>query len=119
MDGRVTRLAEEGALGQDEVQALIRGVLPQAPDRGQALLNGGLAAADFTAVLHGKRFRVNVARCRHSLFASMRPLPEAPPEHPGRLGLSGTIMERFLNLPHGLVLVTGPTGSGKTTTIAA
>ena len=39
----------------------------------------------------------------------------------GKLGLSSTDehkLDRLLNLPHGLVVVTGPTGSGKTTTLA-
>ncbi|MBV9490772.1 MAG: Flp pilus assembly complex ATPase component TadA [Verrucomicrobia bacterium] len=119
MDGRVTRLAEEGALGRDEVQEMIRELLAQAPDRGQTLLAGDLAAVDFTARLHGKRFRVNVARSRRELFASLRPLPDAPPENPAQVGLSAHLLERFLSLSHGLVLVTGPAGAGKTTTIAA
>ncbi|MGV3571860.1 MAG: type II secretion system ATPase GspE [Ramlibacter sp.] len=38
------------------------------------------------------------------------------------IGMTGNTLERFLNLidqPHGIVLVTGPTGSGKTTTLYA
>ncbi|MGV6852283.1 MAG: type II secretion system ATPase GspE [bacterium] len=37
-----------------------------------------------------------------------------------RLGFSGSVLERFrsvLDMPHGIILVTGPTGSGKTTTL--
>jgi general secretion pathway protein E len=39
----------------------------------------------------------------------------------GRLGLSArdeTIMSRLLAMPHGMIVITGPTGSGKTTTLA-
>src|SRR4029453_8989915 len=38
----------------------------------------------------------------------------------GALGIAGTSLERYLRIlerPHGIVLVTGPTGSGKATTI--
>ena len=41
--------------------------------------------------------------------------------HIGKLGLSGgdeAKLERLLKLPHGILVVTGPTGSGKTTTLA-
>ncbi len=40
----------------------------------------------------------------------------------GRLGMDAVMLARFrelINLPHGIVLVTGPTGSGKTTTLYA
>jgi general secretion pathway protein E len=39
----------------------------------------------------------------------------------GKLGLSGrdeSVLNRMLSLPHGMIIVTGPTGSGKTTTLA-
>src|ERR1700744_4378262 len=39
----------------------------------------------------------------------------------GKLGLSGrdeSVLSRMLSLPHGMIIVTGPTGSGKTTTLA-
>jgi len=40
-------------------------------------------------------------------------------EHLGMDSRDRDIMERILDLPHGIVLVTGPTGSGKTTTLYA
>jgi len=63
------------------------------------------------------RFRVNVYLQKGAVTAALRPIPEEIPEIDG-LGLPETVRE----LPHkkqGLVLVTGPTGHGKTTTQAA
>jgi len=40
-------------------------------------------------------------------------------EHLGMAKRDRTIWERVLDLPHGIILVTGPTGSGKTTTLYA
>lgn len=63
------------------------------------------------------RFRVNVFRQQNSVGAAFRPILSKIPTFES-LGLSGTI-EKFCNLPSGLVCVTGPTGSGKSTTLAA
>ncbi|MDE3154387.1 MAG: Flp pilus assembly complex ATPase component TadA, partial [Acidobacteriota bacterium] len=49
--------------------------------------------------------------------ASIRALPAAPPRL-AELGLPANL-ERLTRLPYGLVLIGGPTGSGKTTTLAA
>jgi twitching motility protein PilT len=63
------------------------------------------------------RFRVNCFQQRNSYGAVMRAIPyEIKPLH--ELGIPSQI-ERFAYLPRGLVLVTGPTGSGKTTTLAS
>ena len=40
-------------------------------------------------------------------------------EHLGMSKRDNTIWEKILDLPHGIILVTGPTGSGKTTTLYA
>ena len=40
-------------------------------------------------------------------------------EHLGMAPHDRAVIERVLDLPHGIVLVTGPTGSGKTTTLYA
>ncbi len=63
------------------------------------------------------RFRVNVFQQREALGAVMRVIPwEIVPLE--NLGMPDSI-GRFADLPRGLVLVTGPTGSGKSTTLAA
>jgi twitching motility protein PilT len=63
------------------------------------------------------RFRVNVLVQRDSVGAVMRVIPhEIVPL--GALGLPDTV-GNFATLTRGLVLVTGPTGSGKSTTLAS
>ena len=73
---------------------------------------------DFAYSLPGlSRFRVNVCYQRDSLTGVMRAIPTNPPELE-RLGFSPVVTD-VTQKPHGLVLVTGPTGSGKSTTLAA
>jgi twitching motility protein PilT len=63
------------------------------------------------------RFRVNLFQQRGAYGSVMRAIPhEIKQLH--ELGIPDQIA-RFATLPRGLVLVTGPTGSGKTTTLAA
>jgi twitching motility protein PilT len=63
------------------------------------------------------RFRVNVLMARQGIEAVMRVISATIPD-PKTLGFTPAI-EQLATLPRGLVLVTGPTGSGKTTTLAA
>ncbi len=73
---------------------------------------------DFSYSIPGiSRFRGNVMRQRNSLAAVFRVVPWEIPLF-SNLGLPDVI-EDFAMLPRGLVLLTGPTGSGKTTTLAA
>jgi twitching motility protein PilT len=74
--------------------------------------------ADFAYALNGVgRFRVNVFRQRGSVAMVLRHiLPGIPPME--ELGLP-PVCRRLSEEKRGLVLVTGPTGSGKTTTLAA
>ena len=74
--------------------------------------------ADFVYVMPGVgRFRVNVFRQIHGVGAVFRVIPEQPP----RLAnlLLPAAIARITELHNGLVVVTGPTGSGKSTTLAA
>lgn len=63
------------------------------------------------------RFRVNAFHERGKLAAAFRLIPNQI-KNINDLGMP-TIVETFANFPRGLVLVTGPTGSGKSTTLAA
>lgn len=63
------------------------------------------------------RFRINFFFQRSHLSGVFRVNPIIPPTM-AQLGLP-PIMEKLADLPHGLVLITGATGCGKTTTLAA
>jgi twitching motility protein PilT len=63
------------------------------------------------------RFRVNVSLQRGTIAAALRPIPHEMPEFDS-LGIPDAV-KAFTELRRGLVLVTGPTGSGKSTTLAS
>ncbi|MGB6057058.1 MAG: type IV pilus twitching motility protein PilT [Microthrixaceae bacterium] len=63
------------------------------------------------------RFRANAFYQLGRPALALRLIPQQIPT-PDELGLPD-IAHKLVNLPHGLVLVTGPTGSGKSTTLAA
>ncbi len=73
---------------------------------------------DFAYALPGKaRFRVNLYRQRDALGAAVRLIPYEI-KSLETLGIPATA-GNFAMLPRGFVLVTGPTGSGKSTTLAS
>lgn len=116
LEGKIVSLAEPGALAEDDVQSMIGELIKDRPDR-QTGLSTGQGSIDFTSQIYAKRFRVNIAQAQGRLFASLRPLPDVVPE-PSGIGLSAQIIKLAISLSEGLILVSGPTGSGKTTTIA-
>ncbi len=64
------------------------------------------------------RFRANMFMQRGAMSAALRTIPyEIMPFD--KLGLPSVVSEDFCNKPRGLILVTGPTGSGKSSTLAA
>ena len=73
---------------------------------------------DLAYSIPGKaRFRVNAYFQRASLSAAFRLIPQTMPKL-ASLGVPDTLVD-FTKKPRGFVLVTGPTGSGKSTTLAA
>lgn len=64
------------------------------------------------------RFRINIYQQRGTLAAAIRRLPIEIPDI-AELGLPAETVKKFCNRSQGLILVTGPVGSGKTTTLAS
>jgi len=112
VDGKLIR-AEGPPIDADEIFDLLRAFTPEdsiqiARDIGQA---------DFGLAFEEHRFRVNVFRAQGQWGAVLRRIPEKMPQLADLL--APPVFYDFTRLPRGLVLVTGPTGSGKTTTLAA
>jgi twitching motility protein PilT len=119
VDGRLHRL-ELPAIADDGVGPLFADHLGAHSRR--LLAESG--AADFSLDLppgegaaHGVRLRVNLHRQRGRLAAAVRALPQRIPSL-AELGLPERLAE-LVQADNGLVLVCGPTGSGKSTTLAA
>lgn len=73
---------------------------------------------DYSFGYEGKaRFRANVFYQMNAATGAFRPIPQIIPTME-QLGLP-PILKQLTDLPRGLVLVTGPTGSGKSTTLAS
>lgn len=66
----------------------------------------------------GQRLRVNLYHTLGRLAAVLRPIRKTIPPLE-ELGLPGNLLESWMQRRYGLILVTGPTGSGKSTTVAA
>jgi twitching motility protein PilT len=113
VDGRVLPLAEGPLDGIDVEEA----VLPALPPHARRLYQDTqIADASFRMSGVG-RFRINLHRERGRAAAAVRLLPTKVPRL-ASLGLPQGV-EMLAQLPRGLVLVGGPTGSGKSTTVAA
>src|SRR3989338_7094896 len=64
------------------------------------------------------RFRVNLFYQRSNIGCALRVLPFNPMTF-DQIGFNPAVAENLASKPSGLILVTGPTGSGKTTTLAS
>ncbi len=75
--------------------------------------------ADFGFAFGTKaRFRVSAFKERGNLALVLRQIPAALLTI-DQIGLSQMIVDKCINAPRGMILVTGPTGSGKSTTLAS
>src|SRR2546423_14420181 len=110
----MVRLEERGKLMPDDTQQLLYRVLSSEQQKRLEIDR----QLDLSHAVPGlARFRVNVYFQREALGAAFRLIPEEL-KTLEELGLPSSLHE-FADKPRGLVVVTGPTGSGKTTTLAA
>jgi twitching motility protein PilT len=114
VNGQLTPLGDCPSLPPDLIQRLIYTVLTQKQrERFEAELE-----LDFAYAMPGAaRFRVNVYRQRENIGAAFRRIPYEI-KSLEELGVPESV-STFAGLPRGMVLVTGPTGSGKSTTLAS
>ncbi len=114
IDGDLTPIEGYEPLGAEDVQRVVYGMLSQ---KQREKFEEDLEL-DLSYSLPGKsRFRVNVYMQRGATGAAFRLVPFAIRSIED-LGMPH-VAEELARLPRGLVVVTGPTGSGKSTTLAA
>ncbi|MCU1689325.1 MAG: pilT [Pseudonocardiales bacterium] len=112
--GDIRRLEGWPVLQPEHTEALVRSVLTSQ----QWSLFAATSELDLAVHPEGLgRFRVNVMRQKGAVGAVMRAIPTKMPALTDLL--IPAVVSGFADLPRGLVLVTGPTGSGKSTTLAA
>jgi twitching motility protein PilT len=114
IDGEMLEIADTHPLGADEVYGLLEPVMEERSKKHFVDDND----ADFAYAIPGvARFRVNLFRDKGGASSVMRVIPAKVLTFE-QLNLP-PVCQRLSELPKGLVLVTGPTGSGKSTTLAA
>jgi len=101
-------------LDNDELRAMLYEIAPE--DKIKVFEETG--DMDFGYQIHGlARYRANFFMQRNGVGAVFREIPDEIMTAE-QLGLP-SVVSKLASLPRGLVLVTGPTGSGKSTTLAA
>ena len=114
VDGQVVAQDEFGKLTPEQTAELARQLM--SPEQWERFLAD--KDIDFShAVKDLARFRVNALHQRTAPGLVIRQIPDEIPDHQ-KLGLPQICLDLAAK-PRGLVLVTGPTGSGKSTTLAA
>jgi twitching motility protein PilT len=113
IDGEIVRMGE-GTLTEDQMRSYLLPIMP--PKNREEFAR--ICDTDFSYEVPGlARFRVNVFRNRMGVGAVLRQIPDKILSADD-LGLPPAI-RKLCDLHKGLVVVTGPTGSGKSTTLAA
>ncbi|HSH31883.1 MAG TPA: type IV pilus twitching motility protein PilT [Candidatus Saccharimonadales bacterium] len=114
VDGALKAVDNAPELDDDDIEKLIFPILDE--DQKEILVKDKEVDFSFAFGDYG-RFRVNAFHERGNLAAALRLIPTKL-RTLEELGMPKTVLN-FTEFPRGLVLVTGPTGSGKSTTLAA
>jgi twitching motility protein PilT len=115
-DGAIAPLEECPALNEQNLLAILETVTRVTPEKLKAFHDSGDLDIAYTA--EGlPRFRVNAFRQRGAISLALRVIPREVPDFT-QLSMPPGVA-RLADEHRGLILVTGATGSGKTTTLAA
>lgn len=114
LDGQLEVLDNTGAIPGKELEDLVKPITP--PKNLEVYLAGGDTEFSFDDSSLMCRIRMSLFHDASGPSVSIRVIPKAVPDAE-TLGLSETV-RRLANLSQGLVLLTGPMGSGKSTTMA-
>lgn len=114
VDGELTTITKDRVLDHQEIETLLFAITPQ--DKKETFDNEG--SCDFAYSIPGvARYRFNIYKEQDGISAAIRQIPSEILTVED-LDLPQAVL-KLAALPKGLVLVTGPTGSGKSTTLAA
>src|SRR5580692_3629879 len=114
VDGALLPVSGADVLDEESIESLVFSILDE--DQKQILLKDKEFDFSFAYGDLG-RFRVNAFHERGNMAAALRLIPNEILTVE-QLGLP-EVVTKFASYPRGLVLVTGPTGSGKSTSLAA
>ena len=114
VDGELNPIPGEGILDGQQIDKIVRSLLTE---RSEETFNESQDVDFSFSWLDRARLRGSAFTQRGETALSLRMIPNRIPSFE-ELGLPG-VADRIAKLPRGLVLVTGPTGSGKSTTLAS
>src|SRR5438067_3214929 len=112
--GEIAPIPNEPSLTSDDIEAMVQSVMLEHNRHEFKEINDSDFAHEITGVA---RFRGNALRDRKGTGAVFRAIPAAVVTVE-QMGITAEV-QRLCHLTKGLVLVTGPTGSGKSTTLCA
>ncbi|HYI01059.1 type IV pilus twitching motility protein PilT [Hyalangium sp.] len=113
IDGDMVAIEDYGVVTHEKLKAMIFSIAPEKNRKQWEEFHD----TDFAYETSAARFRVNVFEDRKGIGAVLRQIPNKI-RTAEEIGLSRHVLDLCF-LTKGLVLVTGPTGSGKSTTLAA